>query len=355
MKACISSAFGQGLALQFHRDHVDRPGRIAGPRASTDLPSRVKRDRELHRLAEIHRIDVQLDLDAVRVVVARLVQHHVPAGHHEEAAPSPLEEEAGRVGQWCFSPEHRRRRGSRRAAAIRSAQRRRSSVNGKFGLRSSARTFDRAPACGRCGRSARGAGLGLVGVDREGRRSCGRRDARRGTGSRRASGPSRCRRGRRPAARARRWSDAAPTAAARRGSARRRRTRRRCRSAAAARARPLQVSTWRSPTRPVALHLQALDRGIDVARGAAGARLPRPARARARARVRSSTLDAARGELADARKAELEMRREPLELAADSRRRAAPSTRRSKSCQTKCGSMKRSCSSVPQRTSRAGR
>ena len=94
----------------------------------------------------------------------------------------------------------------------------------------------RAPACGRRGRTAPPPALRLVGVDRERLGSPAAGVRRRGTCSRRASGPSRYRRGRTPAARAREWSGAGTTAAARRDSGRRRRTRRWCRSDAAARA-----------------------------------------------------------------------------------------------------------------------
>ena len=104
--------------------------------------------------------------------------------------------------------------------------------------------------------------------------------------------------------------------------------------------------------RPATLHLQPLDRRIDVAGGAAGRaflaeHVPRLER------LPQLELDAARADVAEQREAELEVRREPLGARADSRRRAAPRARPRSPAATKCGSMKRSCSSVPQRTSGA--
>ena len=147
-------------------------------------------------------------------------------------------------------------------------------------------------------------------------------------------------------------SDAAPTAAARRGSARRRRTRRPCRSAAAARARPLQVSTWRSPTRPVTLTCSALDRRIDVAHRAAGRALLAQ-HVPGLERQAQFDLDAARAKSPSRGKRNSRCGANQS-ARAGSRSRSAPRARRARSCQTKCGSMKRSCSSVPQRFSRAG-
>ena len=142
-------------------------------------------------------------------------------------------------------------------------------------------------------------------------------------------------------------------AAARRGSARRRRIRRRCRSAAAAAARPLQVSDVALADQAGDLDLQALDatnrRSARCRRRAPSS----PSTCQGSSAVRSSTCDAARGEIAERGKrnskcgANHSASQRVAELA------AVPRSRRSKSCQTKCGSMKRSCSSVPQRLSRA--
>ena len=57
--------------------------------------------------------------------------------------------------------------------------------------------------------------LGLIGIDRLGRRNCGRRDGRHDRRSRRASGRSRCRSDQMSAARGPEWSDAARRPAAR--------------------------------------------------------------------------------------------------------------------------------------------
>ena len=139
------------------------------------MPCAVKRDRELHRLAEIHRIDVQLDLDAVRVMVARLVQHHVPARHHEQAV-LPLEEKPGGVGQGLLS-EHRRHVGHGERQRLDhelppQVEREREIRVALLGAH-----FD-APGVWPMREEAReAAALGLVGVDRKRLVSCGRRDA----------------------------------------------------------------------------------------------------------------------------------------------------------------------------------
>jgi hypothetical protein len=42
---------------------------------------------------------VKFNLDAIREVLARLVDHDVPAGHQEQALVA-LEEQSARVGEW---------------------------------------------------------------------------------------------------------------------------------------------------------------------------------------------------------------------------------------------------------------
>ena len=44
-------------------------------------------------------VDVKFNLDAIREVLARLVDHDVPAGHQEQALVA-LEEQSARVGEW---------------------------------------------------------------------------------------------------------------------------------------------------------------------------------------------------------------------------------------------------------------
>ena len=182
--------------------------------------------------------------------------------------------------------------------------------------------------------------------------SCARRDASRGTGSRRAIAPSRCRRCRTSAARGRESSGAAPTAAARRDSARRRRTRRCVPVGCSGTRRPLQVIDEAIAGQPGDVHLQPLDRRIDVARRAAGRgllaehvpRLERLPQRRGESRARPARRTPGSGTRSAARTTRRRSR---------SRRRRSSSITSSKSCQTKYGSMKRSCSSVPQRTSGA--
>ena len=58
----------------------------------------------------VARVDVQFDLDAIGEVLARLVDHHVPAGHQEQALAA-LEEKAAGIGQQplSFESDHPRR------------------------------------------------------------------------------------------------------------------------------------------------------------------------------------------------------------------------------------------------------
>ena len=92
---------------------------------------------------------------------------------------------------------------------------------------------------------------------------------------------------------------------------------------------------------------------VDVARRAAGARSPRPARARARApgAARASTppyVDRA----ADAESGTRSAAANQPSSKRDSRRARRSASTSRKSGPTKCGSMKRSCSAVPQRHQR---
>ena len=94
------------------------------------------------------------------------------------------------------------------------------------------------------------------------------------------------------------------------------------------------------------LHLQALDRGIDVAHRAAGRRSPRPARARARA---PGGFPARRRRARRGRRRESGIRAAPRTIPdrRRSRRRPRSASTPRKSSQTKCGSMKRSCRRCP--------
>ena len=74
--------------------------------------------------------------------------------------------------------------------------------------------------------------------------------------------------------------------------------------------RPLQATTWRAGLKPVDLDLQPLDRGIDEARGAAGAALLAE-HVPGLQRVAQLELDAAVGDRAVEREAEFALRVEP--------------------------------------------
>ena len=160
--------------------------------------------------------------------------------------------------------------------------RRRSSVKGNSGCVVPAAARPRPGRVAEREEARTSAALGLVGVDRERLVS-----AAAGMGhviGAAAERPvrSRCRRCRTPAARAPGWSGAGTTAAARRDSARRPRTRRWSPVGCSGTRRPLHVDHVAVVGHARHLHLQPLDRRIDVARRAAAGWLLRPARATAR-------------------------------------------------------------------------
>src|SRR4029079_19251375 len=66
----------------------------------------VKRNRKLPRRSHVLRGDMQLDLEAIRMMRALLVQHHVPV-RDEKQALAVLEEKASGAGE-RFLPGHRR-------------------------------------------------------------------------------------------------------------------------------------------------------------------------------------------------------------------------------------------------------
>ena len=72
---------GGGCAVTITGD-VNLTGGIE-PLAPDTLAAPVQRNRESGGLAQVIRVDVQLDLDSVREVAARFVDHHVPAGHQK--------------------------------------------------------------------------------------------------------------------------------------------------------------------------------------------------------------------------------------------------------------------------------
>ena len=96
------------------------------------------------------------------------------------------------------------------------------------------------------------------------------------------------------------------------------------------------------------LDLQALDRAVGVADGAAdGAGLAEDVPGLER--LAELEVDAVGLDLAAEREAELGLRLEPVGAHVEAVRRGGRAARRGSPAQTKCGSMKRSCSTVPQR------
>src|SRR5258706_341710 len=112
-KGAVEEVLRQRRAIERQQRDVDRARGIQAL-APDRLGVAVQRDRELYRLAEVHRIDMQLDLDAVRMVLARLVQHDVAARHQAEAALA-LEEEAGRIRQAALAEQRADARDRERA------------------------------------------------------------------------------------------------------------------------------------------------------------------------------------------------------------------------------------------------
>jgi len=102
----------QRLALDLHHGDIDRATAVLAF-APDGKPVTVQRNRKADRVGHVFRLAVQLDLDAVRVVLAWLVEHHMAAGHHEEPAVA-LEEESARVGQRLLALKGRNPDGSQK-------------------------------------------------------------------------------------------------------------------------------------------------------------------------------------------------------------------------------------------------
>ncbi len=93
----------QRRTVDFDDRDVDLAARIASltPDAPTVL---VQHHGEHARAREVLRIGMELDLDAVREVLARFVDQHVPSGHEEQAAVA-IEEESACGCQGSFAVE----------------------------------------------------------------------------------------------------------------------------------------------------------------------------------------------------------------------------------------------------------
>ena len=90
-------------AFQFDHGDVDFARRIFAL-APDAAPVAIERDRKAGGVRDVVRVVVELDLDAVREVLARLVVQHVATGHQVQTAIA-LEEETARVGQSALALE----------------------------------------------------------------------------------------------------------------------------------------------------------------------------------------------------------------------------------------------------------
>ena len=87
--------FGERRAFDLDRGDVDFSCRIK-TLAPEALAVAVKRNREPGGPGHVGRVDMQFDLDPVGEMLARLVDHHMPAGHQKQAL-IPLEEKPARI------------------------------------------------------------------------------------------------------------------------------------------------------------------------------------------------------------------------------------------------------------------
>ena len=281
------------------------------------------------------------------------------AGRRDRALrPSARRAAGGSSSPPCATDGSRRCRSRPRSDPGRRGRARRSGAGGRAwtgtrGCRPSPASAAR-PACGRTRRTGPAASLPPRWSLQEGSRSSARPGGRRGRCSRRSTRRAPGRPRRTPAACGPESSGAGSAAAARRGSARRTTYSPSVPVGCSGSCAPLHVTREPLGHEASHLHLQPLDRRVDVARGAAAARLfaqhvPRLDRL-PQLHVHAVVDDAAvDGE------AELEVRREPGARRSGSRRgagRRSPSRNRAR---TKCGSRNRSCSRVPQRIGAARR
>ncbi|MGZ9112885.1 MAG: hypothetical protein ACXW3X_17910 [Rhodoplanes sp.] len=88
----VNRRFWQRGPFNLDRRDVDLSCRVE-PLAPGSLAVAIQRQREPGGSGHVFRIGVQLDLDPVREVFARFVEHHMPAGHQKQAFIA-LEEKA---------------------------------------------------------------------------------------------------------------------------------------------------------------------------------------------------------------------------------------------------------------------
>jgi hypothetical protein len=71
---------------------------VSSPWRQRLFPLAVQRNREARGSGHVVGVDVQLDLEAVGKMPARLVEHHVPAGDQKQPATT-LEKKTAGIGQ----------------------------------------------------------------------------------------------------------------------------------------------------------------------------------------------------------------------------------------------------------------
>ena len=93
-EGAVHGSGGQGGALDLDHRHVDLARHVLTltPQA---LAIAVQGNRELERLRHVARVDMQLNLQPVREVFARLVEHHVAAGDQEQPLVALKKETTG--------------------------------------------------------------------------------------------------------------------------------------------------------------------------------------------------------------------------------------------------------------------
>jgi hypothetical protein len=100
MRGCerpVGRCSRQGRPLDLDHRHVDFSGSVEAL-APEAFAVAVQRNGKPGGSGHVVRIDVQLDFDPVREVLARLVYHHVPARHQKQPLVA-LEEEAAGIRQ----------------------------------------------------------------------------------------------------------------------------------------------------------------------------------------------------------------------------------------------------------------
>ena len=93
----VGHHLGQSSAFDFDRRHVDLSSHIE-TLAPNALTIAVQGDRESDGLGHVIRVRVHLDLNTIREVLARLVDHHVSTCHQEQTL-STFEEKATSIRQ----------------------------------------------------------------------------------------------------------------------------------------------------------------------------------------------------------------------------------------------------------------